>query len=202
VDNLAGDPPPGPVFEIKTVEASMAIEPQDLDVEESLALARHQVQHGDFESALARLKPLAALAQPPADSLALMARVYAQLGLMERAQGAFRRYLESHPGAAHETFELGATYFDEGNDAMALEHWTRALAIAPTHPPALFFSAAALSRSGKAADARRHLEVLFNSAPADNLYMERARDLLKTLDAATAPVITGAPQPVTPYGGH
>jgi tetratricopeptide (TPR) repeat protein len=180
----------------------METEPQGLELEESLALARHQVQHGDFERALARLKPLVALAQPPADSLAMIARVYAQLGLMERAQGAFRRYLESHPGAAHETFELGVTYFDQGDDAQALEHWTQALAIVPTHPPALFFSAAALSRSGKAADARRHLEVLFNSAPADNLYVGRARDLLKTLEAAPAPVTEGAPPAVVPYGGH
>src|SRR5690349_18530449 len=180
----------------------MATEPQDLDVEESLALARQQVQRGDFERALAKLKPLVALAQPPADSLALMARVYAQLGLMERAQGAFRRYLESHPGAAHETFELGATYFDQGNDAKALEYWNQALAIAPTHPPALFFSAAALSRSGKSADARRHPEVLFNSAPADNLYVERARDLLKTLETPAAAVVEGAPPAATPYGGH
>jgi tetratricopeptide (TPR) repeat protein len=179
----------------------MVAELQESDVEESLALARHQVQHGDFERALARLKALVALPQPPADSLAMIARVYAQLGLMERAQGAFRRYLESHPGAAHETFELGATYFDQGNDARALEHWTQALVIAPTHPPALFFSAAALSRSGKNADARRHLEVLFNSAPADNLYVERARDLLKTLDAAQAGAESGVPTP-TPYGGH
>jgi len=182
----------------------MANELQDIDVEESLALARHQVQHGNFESALARLKPLIALPQPPADSLAMIARVYAQLGLMERAQVAFRRYLEAHPGAAHETFELGATYFDQGNDSKALEHWGQALAITPTHPPALFFSAAALSRSGKGADARRHLEVLFNSAPADNLYVERARDLLKALDGAPAATVAGesAPPALTPYGGH
>ncbi len=180
----------------------MAIEPQDQDVEESLALARHQVMHGDLEHALDRLKPLATLAQPPADSLVLLARVYAQLGLMDRAQGAFRRYIEAHPGAAHETFELGATYFDQGNDAKALECWGQALAIAPTYPPALFFSAAALSRTGNNADARRHLEVLFNSAPAYNLYVERARDLLKTLDTGTAAVVAGAPQPAAPYGGH
>jgi tetratricopeptide (TPR) repeat protein len=180
----------------------MSTEPQDVDLEESLALARYQVQHGDFERALARLKPLAALAQPPADALAMIARVYAQLGLMARAQGAFRRYLDARPDAAHETFELGATYFDQGDDASALEHWKQALALAPTHPPALFFSAAALSRSGKSADARRHLEVLFNSAPADNLYVERGRDLLKALDAAPVPVAAReAPaQAGNPYG--
>jgi tetratricopeptide (TPR) repeat protein len=182
----------------------MGTELKELDVEELLALARHEVQNGEFADALARLKALVSLAPPPADSLAMMARVYAQLGLMERAQAAFRRYLESHPEAAHETFELGATYFDQGNDSQALEHWNQALAIVPTHPPALFFSAAALSRTGKVADARRHLEVLFKSTPADNLYVERARDLLKTLEGAPASVITGedVPAAVTPYGGH
>ena len=179
----------------------MLTEPKDQDVEESLALARHQVMHGDLEHALGRLKPLAALAQPPADSLALLARVYAQIGMMERAQTAFRRYLESHPGATHETFELGATYFDQGNDAKALEYWAQALTIAPTYPPALFFSAAALSRSGRTDDARRHLEVLFNSAPADNLYVERARNLLKALEDGTPPAPEAAPA-ATPYGGH
>jgi tetratricopeptide (TPR) repeat protein len=179
----------------------MNIEPQPLDGEELLALAKHEIQRGDFERALARLKPLVSLADPPADALAVAARVYAQLGLMERARAAFARYLESHPGAVHETFELGATYFDQGDDPKALEHWHRALSLQPTHPPTLFFSAAALSRAGKGADARRHLDVLFNSAPADNLYVERGRDLQKTLDAA-ASTVEAAPPAATPYGGH
>jgi tetratricopeptide (TPR) repeat protein len=181
----------------------MASDAHDLDAEELLALTRHDLQRGEFERALARLKPLASLPQPPADSLALIARVHAQLGLMERAQAAFRRYLESHPDAVHETFELGATYFDQGNDVKALEYWTQALALQPTHPPALFFSAAALSRTGRSADARRHLDVLFKSAPTDNLYVERARDLLKTLEAAPAPVPAESAAPhANPYGGH
>jgi tetratricopeptide (TPR) repeat protein len=174
-----------------------------LDPEEALAVARHDAQRGELERALTRLKAIVSMPDPPADSLAVIARIYAQLGLMERAQAAFRGHLKSHPGAVHETFELGATYYDQGNDARALEHWNEALAMQPTHPPALFFSAAALSRAGKGAEARRHLDVLFKSTPADNLYVERARDLLRTLEAAPAQIAGDvAPQRTNPYSGH
>ena len=177
----------------------MNIDPQPLDAEEQLAVAKHEIQRGDLERALSRLKSLASLPRPPADALAVMGRVYAQVGLMDRSQAAFARYLEAHPEAVHETFELGATYFDQGQDAKALEQWGRALLLQPTHPPTLYFSAAALSRTGKNADARRRLDVLFKSAPADNLYVERGRDLLKTLDAAPA---AEAPPAAAPYRGH
>lgn len=178
----------------------MAGDPRDMDPDERLALAKYEAQRGELQRALAMLKPLIAAERPPADSLAVLARLYARIGLMERAQAAFRRYLEYHPGAVHETFELGATYFDEGDDGKALEYWDRALALQPTHPPALFYSAAALSRTGKPADARRQLDVLLKSAPADNVYVERARDLLKTLEAA--PTAAEAAAPANPYGGH
>jgi tetratricopeptide (TPR) repeat protein len=181
----------------------MANDPQELDAEELLALAKHELQRGELEDALGKLKRLVSRKQPPDDAHAVIARAYAQLGLMDRAQGAFKKYLEQHPDSAHETFELGVTYFDQGKNDKAMEYWQRVLKLQPTHPPALFFSAAAMSRTGQTADARRQLDVLFKSAPADNLYAERGRDLLKALESEPPPG-AGAqqPAPATPYRGH
>jgi len=178
----------------------MAADPQDLDGDELLALARHELQRGEHESALLKLKRLVSQKKSPAEALAVMARLYGQLGLPERARKSFEKYLEVNPGAAHETFELGVTYFDEGNDGRALDCWKRALELQPTHPPALFFSALAHSRTGDVAESRRQLDVLLKAAPADNLYAERARDLLKTFGTIepAGSMLSGA----NPYRGH
>jgi tetratricopeptide (TPR) repeat protein len=180
----------------------MATEPQDLDADELLALAKHEVQRGELESALLKLKRLVSQKKPPAAAVAAIARVYAQLGLTDSAQKHFRKYLELNPDAAHETFELGVTYFDQGNDAGALDYWKRALELQPAHPPALFFSAVAHSRMGNVAEARRGIDVLLKTAPSDNLYVERGRELLKSLDGQPLAQGLSVPSGSTPYGGH
>jgi tetratricopeptide (TPR) repeat protein len=179
----------------------MAADTMELDAEELLALAKHELLRGEHESALLKLKRLVSQKKPPAEALALMARLYAQLGLTERARKTFEKYLEQKPDAAHETFELGATYFDEGNDGRALDFWKRALELQPAHPPALFFSALAHSRSGNLAESRRQIDVLLKAASPDNLYVGRARELLKTFDAqgAEPPVQAAGPNP---YRSH
>ncbi len=178
----------------------MAAEPEDLDAEELLALAKHELQRGEHERALVKLKRLASQRKPPAEALAVTARAYAQLGLTERARASFEKYLELNPKAAHETFELGATYFDQGDDGRALDCWKRALELHPAHPPALFFSALAHSRTGNVAESRRQLDVLLKATPADNLYVERGRDLLKSLDVQAIGSVV--PPGANPYRGH
>jgi hypothetical protein len=67
----------------------MASDPRFFDADELLALARHDVQRGDLQAGLLKLKGLVALASPPAEAIATIARVYAQLGLrtQRRADG-------------------------------------------------------------------------------------------------------------------
>ena len=51
-------------------------------------------------------------------------------------------------------------------------------------PPALFNAAWLLAQKKQIADANRHIEVLLQTAPEDNLYVGRARELQQMLNGA------------------
>jgi len=156
------------------------------DKDELLALARRDLEKERVEEALRKLKVLIAEPDPLADALVLAARLYAQLGLTERAQGCYRKYLAAHPDALLESFELGMTHFDRGDAGEAEVLWRGVLERAPTHPPALFYRALLHARAGRMPEARRDLDVLLQAVPADNLYVTRGRELLQELDAKAA----------------
>jgi tetratricopeptide (TPR) repeat protein len=158
----------------------------EFDAEELLALARLDLEKGDPEGALAKLKELLAETKPAAEAIALSARVYAQLRLHIRAKDLFKRYLAIHPDAVDETFQLGMVSFDGGNASEALALWGKVLKKQPTHPPALFYSGLALARDGKTADAKRSLDILLQSAAPDNLYVNQAKGLLEAIDGRAA----------------
>jgi tetratricopeptide (TPR) repeat protein len=158
--------------------------PQDLDDDELLALARRDAENGRLEEALRKLKPMIARADGPVEALPFAARIYAQLQLAERAQACYRRYLAARPDAVLESFELGMTHFQKGEAAQADQLWRSVLQRSPTHPPTLFYSAVQAARSGREPDARRHLDVLLQAIPGDNLYAQRGRELLKEMDGA------------------
>jgi tetratricopeptide (TPR) repeat protein len=112
----------------------------------------------------------------------MAARLYAQLGLWERAKPLFQRYIEAEPKAMNEVFQLGMVHFDAGEVKEALAIWSGLLKDHPTHPPALFFTALAHSQTGQIAEARHGLDVLLKSAPADNLYFNRGKELLQAIE--------------------
>jgi len=176
-----------------------------LDSEELLALARHNLQKGDLEGALSKIKQVMAGEEAPVEAYSIAARVYAQLSMFERAREHYQGYLQQRPDAAHEMFEIGMTFAQENKPAEALEEWSRALAAMPDHPPALFFSADMLARQGRAIEARRHLDVLLKSVAPDNMYVERAKQLVQALEmGSSAPgevPFDPASAPV-PYGRH
>jgi hypothetical protein len=70
---------------------------------------------------------------------------------------------------------------------------------APTHPPTLFYSGLLAAQEGRMPDARRNLDVLFKSTPADNLYVTRGRDLLRDIENPQPGPNAGEP-PAAPYG--
>src|SRR5690349_15792347 len=108
--------------------------PADLDNQELLALARRDLDAGRIEEALLKLKKLITQPEPHVEALPLAARVYAQLGLMEKARDCYKRYVKAKPDAVLETFELGVTYFEGGDGAEAKKIWDKVLGTEPTHP--------------------------------------------------------------------
>ena len=165
-----------------------------LDSDELVALARVDIERGAFTDALLKIKQVLADQSPPAEALALGGRLYAQLGLWQRARPCYERYLQANPNAVTEAFELGMVRFDSGDAAEARKIWSDLLGRQPTHPPSLFYRALALAQGNNAADARKDLDVLLKSASPDNLYFGRGRDLLRALDSqpATPPSASNA----------
>lgn len=152
------------------------------DNDELLALLKLDLDKGEFEKALSKIKQLVQSPSAPAEAFAIAARIYAQLGLFERAKDYFKRYLDINPSATIEHFQMGMAHFDSGQVDEAIAIWSGILAKDPINPPALFYSGLAFAQTGKTADARHVLDTLLQSAPADNLYFTRAKDLLAAIN--------------------
>lgn len=169
-------------------------QPEKFEQDELTALARLDIEQGRVEQGLSKLKSVLATGSAPLDAVGMAARLYAQLGLFDRAQPLFEQYLASRPDAIEEEFQLGMVKLDKGEEAQALDVWDGMLKRMPTFPPGLFFSAVVLNRQGKIADARRNLEVLLQTAASDNLYYERSKELLQSIEQQVMqPSLAGAP---------
>lgn len=153
------------------------------DAQELFALARLDLERGSLEQALHKIKQLLADPEIPNEAFGFAGRLYAQLGLWDRAKELFHRHLKLNPESVTEAFQLGMVHFDTAQTDEALKIWTELLQREPAHPPALFYCGLALAQRGKITEARHSLDVLLKSAPADNLYFGRAQELLKSIDA-------------------
>lgn len=166
--------------------------------DELLALARLDIDKGDVEQGLLKLKQLLALEMPPAEVFPVAARVYAQLRLFDRAQSLFKHYLVLHPEAEIELFQLGMTYLDSDQGQEAMQIWDQLLKVNATHPPALFYRALCLANEARVVDARQTLDILLQAIPADNLYFGKGKTLLDTLNRGQIPnEAAGAAQPAS-----
>jgi tetratricopeptide (TPR) repeat protein len=157
------------------------------DAQELFALARLDLERGSLEQALQKIKRLIAEPEVPNEAFALAARLYAQLGLWNKAKDLFQKYVKLNPQAVTENFQLGMVCFDAGQIDEALKIWTDLLQKQPTHPPALFYRALALTQSGKTVEARQNLDILLKSIPTDNLYFGRGKELLQAIETQQPP---------------
>jgi len=153
------------------------------DVSELSALAKLDVEASRLDLALEKLKVANKREDRVPELDILLARIYAQLHLFDKAIAHFKKYLEFHPDAVLERFQLGMVYFDKTDFATAMNLWDGILSQYPTHPPALYYRANAKINIGALDDARRDLAVLLKSAPADNLYFGRAKKLLDEIES-------------------
>ena len=159
---------------------------EHFDSDELLALARLSLERNDVEGALLKLKKIIDAGDPPADAIGLGARVYAQLGLYDRAGKLYERFLQAHPKAFLEQFQLGMTRFDAGRPDEAIKIWDEVLKDRPDYPPAVFYKALALAQSERAADAKLLLERLLKSVSVDNLYFGRSKELLQAIESGAS----------------
>jgi tetratricopeptide (TPR) repeat protein len=157
---------------------------EELDDDELLAVARIDFEKERFDDALLRLKQIIRHSGPTAvPAKAELARVHARLKLFGRAQAEFLEFLHENPNALTERFQLGMAYFDSGDGGKALEVWDAMMLQAPLHPPALFFSSVVHAQMGRLGIAVDRCRLITEKVEKDNLYFNRARDLLQKIEA-------------------
>lgn len=152
---------------------------------ELISLGRLDLEQNKLDTALAKIKTALQQEDCPPEASAIAARIYAQLKLFEQAKSHYVSFLDVEPKALMERFQLGMVNFETGDQETALDIWRNILEANPTHPPCLYYSAIACLQLGAKEDAERHLQILLQSAPADNLYFGRAKELVQNLNIPT-----------------
>jgi len=160
----------------------MFLDKELLDRPELVALARIDFEKERFDQALIRLKQALALeGENLSEVWALLGATYARLRLWGKARQALNSFLEIHPNALNERFQLGMTYFDAGEDAQAFKIWQQILEREKMHPPALYYSALVSARQGELRGALQYCEIVLNGVEQDNLFFRRSKELAEQL---------------------
>ncbi len=167
----------------------------EFEIDESLALARQEIEARQFAAALGRLKALTQGPDANPHAILMLARLHGQLGLPARAQAGFERYLALESTAVHERFELGVAQLEQGQPESALQTWCQVLDQSPAYPPALYFSAVAHAQFQRPQEALQALQVLFQTTAPGNMYHERGLELAQRLGGQTA---HSTSQPIEP----
>ena len=151
-----------------------------LELDELVILANLDLESNNLSDALVKLK-LAHRKGGKGDLLPMLARLYARLGLFEKAKPLFAEYLQENPDALIEQFQYGMTYFDSNQLDEAHGVFELILDKEPNHPPAMFYSSLILSRQKKIDDATVKLENILARVDKENLFYQRAREQLVEL---------------------
>ena len=148
------------------------------DTEELVALAKFDLDHDKVDFALEKIKIVLISEDCPLEAKGLAARLYAQLKLFNKAKDLYTQYLEISPESTTELFQLGMVNLESGHKEEAISIWSQLLEQNATHPPSLYYSAIAQLEQDHLDEATRNLNVLLQSAPADNLYFGKAKKIL------------------------
>jgi tetratricopeptide (TPR) repeat protein len=157
-----------------------------LEADELLALSIVDLEKGNYEGALTKLKRALQTEGAPPQVHSTLAKLYADLRLYARAEIHFKEYLAVEPNALIEKFQLGMTFFDRGNVDQARTLWEEVLSAQGDYFPVLYYLALCHARTN-VSQARGYAERLLRLAPSDNLYFDRTRQLLQSLDIASSP---------------
>lgn len=149
-----------------------------LDPQESIALTKWHIQEKQLDKALIQIKPVIQGEAAEPEALLIAARLYAQLQLFSHAQNLFSQYLEKNGDDSAAKFQLGMSYFDNGDNDKASETWSDILKTEKNHPPALFYSAIVLLQKQDSKSALVHLKNIIASTSSDNLYYNKAKELI------------------------
>lgn len=151
--------------------------------DELLALIRQDMNKKNYDSALEKVKVVLSRERVPVEVLSLAGRIYAMIGLFERARIAFGDFVERSPGSYLELFQLGMVEKDLGNYEKAIEIWTSVLEIEQNYPEALFYLGDICIQLTRIEEARAWLLQLLETAPDDSEFIPMADQLLNRIKA-------------------
>lgn len=150
----------------------------ELSSDELLSLAHYDLEHERLDAALIKLKTAVLRNDEHGEKAKpVLAQLYARLGLLEKSQVLFEDFIGCHPECCHERFLLGVIYQDQGQRENSLVQWNAVLKISENYPPALYHKALSLLDAEQAEEAHTLLQQLIGTAPADNIYVEKANEL-------------------------
>lgn len=144
---------------------------------ELLGLAAGCVRRGDYAAAMIHLKELLAVDPREEIALGMLAGIYAELKMPDRAEALYREVLTVNPRNPLARFQLGLLQLAEKRPSDALEMLRPALADESDFL-AHFHSGLALRQLGRAGEARRLLEVAAQRMPADHILQPQLCQLL------------------------
>lgn len=151
--------------------------------DELLALIREDMKKQDYVSALTKVKFILSRDRIPVEVLALAGKIYATLGLFERAKLAFADYLQNSPNSFLELFQLGMVEKDMGNYDQAIQNWEAVLELQPNYPEALFYLGDLSIHMERLEEARTWLLRLLETAPDGSEFIPMADQLLNRIKA-------------------
>jgi len=151
------------------------------DQDELLALSLDDMKNQKYAQALEKVKFMLSRDSGPLEVHALAGKIYATLGLFDRAKHAFSNYISEVPDAYVELFQLGMVEKDMGNYDQAIETWTNVLAIHSNYPEALYYLGELNIQLDRISEARTWLLSLIDTAPDGNQFIPLADQLLNRI---------------------
>jgi tetratricopeptide (TPR) repeat protein len=136
--------------------------------------AAEKARAGDFDGAIAKLKPL--LEKNPKDSNALyvLGMAYQKKAQWAEAEAAFLQVRELSPNFAAVHYQLGVCYQQAGEAEKALASYAKAMELDPANPDSAYNSGLILFSKSQAAEALALFEKALALSPDDPAFLEMA----------------------------
>jgi tetratricopeptide (TPR) repeat protein len=152
----------------------------ELRIRETLGLAATSAKQGDLEAAMGHARKVLSLDPGNEIGLGLLAGIYMQLNLRDRAESCLREVLSAHPRNVLARYQLGLMQFEAGQLQAALDTWAPALEDDEEFM-CHFHSALALLQLKKPQPARALLEHCAPRIPRNHELYPRLQELLEQL---------------------
>jgi Flp pilus assembly protein TadD len=144
--------------------------------------ATRNIRAGNLDNAIVQLKELIESAPRHEVATGMLAGIYAELGMLDRASQCFRRVLDINPQNPLARFQFGLLQLQAQQPEAALTIW-RMTQIKIDDYPTNFYSGLALIELGRTAEARASLDLAAQHMPANHALRPQLTELLAKLSS-------------------